>query len=103
VMESKCSKGKEIEVAGKNLKWLRKGTKESSSSSTKGALARMFGERAVETHGLSWSKIQKEVHELGLGYIFVEPVEYNLTLVREFYANWETSFGEITKVKIWGQ
>ncbi|MCE2055934.1 hypothetical protein HAX54_043758, partial [Datura stramonium] len=92
-----------------------------------GAPARRFGERAVEPHGLSWFKTQKEVKyahnnwidegsfalefpvirdnlcELGLGYIFVEPKECNLTLVREFYANWDTSFGESIKVKIRGQ
>ncbi|MCE3052325.1 hypothetical protein HAX54_052250, partial [Datura stramonium] len=37
--------------------------------------------------------------ELGVGYIFVEPKECNCTLVREFYANWDTSFGKSTKVK----
>ncbi|MCD7463138.1 hypothetical protein HAX54_050028, partial [Datura stramonium] len=38
-----------------------------------------------------------------LGYIVSEPEECNLTLVREFYANWDTSFKESTKVKIRGQ
>ncbi|MCD7463513.1 hypothetical protein HAX54_050771 [Datura stramonium] len=61
VMESKANKGKEIEVAGKGLKRLQKCTKGSSSSSAKGAPARMFGERAVEPHGLSWFNQQKKV------------------------------------------
>ncbi|MCE3052086.1 hypothetical protein HAX54_051575 [Datura stramonium] len=60
VMTSNANKRKEIEVAGKSLKWLRKGIKGSSSSS-KGASARRFGERAVEPHGLSWFNTQKEV------------------------------------------
>ncbi|MCD7455755.1 hypothetical protein HAX54_029468, partial [Datura stramonium] len=66
----------------------------------------------MEPHGISWFNTQKEIkyspknwidvghlaHEfptfrdkvrvLGLGYIFAEPEECNLTLVREFYANW---------------
>ncbi|MCD7448017.1 hypothetical protein HAX54_036837, partial [Datura stramonium] len=45
VMTSKYNKEKEIEVARKGLKRLRKGTKGPSSSSAKGAPASMFGER----------------------------------------------------------
>ncbi|MCE2055045.1 hypothetical protein HAX54_041830, partial [Datura stramonium] len=91
-----------------------------------GAPTRRFGERAVEPYGLSWFNIQKEVKYapenwidkgrlalefpttldkvllLGLGYIFAEPEKCNLTLVREFYANWDTSFGEINEVKLQG-
>ncbi|MCD9639028.1 hypothetical protein HAX54_023273, partial [Datura stramonium] len=52
---------------------------------------------------LEFPAIRDKVRELGLGYIFVELEECNLTLVREFYANWETSFGEINKVKICGE
>ncbi|MCD9640823.1 hypothetical protein HAX54_026483, partial [Datura stramonium] len=51
VMESKTNNGKEIEVAGKGVKKLQKGTK-GSSSSAKGAPTRRFGERAVEPYGL---------------------------------------------------
>ncbi|MCE3214652.1 hypothetical protein HAX54_052973, partial [Datura stramonium] len=40
-----------------------------------------------------WDKIR----ELGVGYIFNELNRCNLTLVREFYANWDTSFRESTK------
>ncbi|MCD7458529.1 hypothetical protein HAX54_038500, partial [Datura stramonium] len=100
-----------------------RGTKRSSSSA-KGAPTRRFGERAVEPHGLSWFNIQKEVkyalenwiyygllalefptirdkvRQLGLGYIFLEPEECNLTLVREIYANCDTSFGERNEVII---
>ncbi|MCE3216084.1 hypothetical protein HAX54_004766 [Datura stramonium] len=98
VMASNTNKGKEIVAAGKGFKRLRKGIK-GSSSSAKGA------------QGLSWFNTQKEVKyalenwtyeghltlefptilhkvpELGLGYIFTEPEECNLTLMREFYAN----------------
>ncbi|MCD7469290.1 hypothetical protein HAX54_008221, partial [Datura stramonium] len=41
--------------------------------------------------------------ELGLGYVFAELEECSLTLMREFYSNWDTSFGERKKVKIQGQ
>ncbi|MCD9639774.1 hypothetical protein HAX54_024495 [Datura stramonium] len=40
---------------------------------------------------------------LGLGYIFAEPEECNITLVREFYTNWDISYGERNEVKIRGQ
>ncbi|MCE3217059.1 hypothetical protein HAX54_010201, partial [Datura stramonium] len=107
--------------------WLRKGTKGLKSSATKAPPARRFRAKVVEEHGLKWFNIQKEakyaqenrtglgylalkypticdtIRELGLGYVFVEPEECNLTLVMEFYANWDTSFGERTKIKIKGQ
>ncbi|MCD9560089.1 hypothetical protein HAX54_018531, partial [Datura stramonium] len=60
VMASNANKGKEIEVVGKGLKRLRKGTK-GSSSSAKGAPTRRFGERVVEPIGLSLFNTQKEV------------------------------------------
>ncbi|MCD7469883.1 hypothetical protein HAX54_009295, partial [Datura stramonium] len=47
--------------------------------------------------------IRDKIHDFGVGYIIAEPKECNVTLVREFYANWDTSFGESTKVKIKGQ
>ncbi|MCE3215842.1 hypothetical protein HAX54_003734, partial [Datura stramonium] len=47
--------------------------------------------------------IRDSISELGLGYVFAEPEECNLALVREFYANWDTSFGDNTKIKIQGQ
>ncbi|MCE2055828.1 hypothetical protein HAX54_043533, partial [Datura stramonium] len=59
VMTSKANKVKEIEVAGKGLKRLQKGTKGSSSSLVKGAPTRLFGDRAVEPHGLSWFNKKK--------------------------------------------
>ncbi|MCD7456336.1 hypothetical protein HAX54_031333 [Datura stramonium] len=88
----------------------RKGTKGSKSSSAKAPLARKFGAKVVEEHGLKWFNAQKDakyapknwideghlalkypirdtIRELGLGYEFVKPEECNLTLVREFYAN----------------
>ncbi|MCD9639402.1 hypothetical protein HAX54_023914, partial [Datura stramonium] len=84
VMASSTNKGKEIEVAGKGLKWLQTGIKGSSS------LAK-------------FPTIHDKVHEFGLGYICVDPEECNLTLVKEFYTNWNTSFGESNKVRIRGQ
>ncbi|MCD7458348.1 hypothetical protein HAX54_037982, partial [Datura stramonium] len=127
VIASNTNKGTEIEEASKGLKRLKKGTK-GSRSLAKGAVARRFGERAMEPHGgLSWFNTQTEVkysplnwiyegglavefptiwdkvRELGLCYIFVDPEKCNVTLVREFYANWNISFRESTKVKIWGQ
>ncbi|MCD9641854.1 hypothetical protein HAX54_028311 [Datura stramonium] len=47
--------------------------------------------------------IHDTVRELGLGYVFAEPGECNLTLVREFYVNWSTSYRESTKIKVRGQ
>ncbi|MCE3215390.1 hypothetical protein HAX54_002255, partial [Datura stramonium] len=41
--------------------------------------------------------ILDKIHELGVGYIFNDPKRCNLTLVREFYTNWDTSFRESTK------
>ncbi|MCD9560011.1 hypothetical protein HAX54_018434 [Datura stramonium] len=45
-------------VANKGLKWLKKGTK-GSSSSAKGTLARRFRAKVVEPHGLTWFNRQK--------------------------------------------
>ncbi|MCD7451598.1 hypothetical protein HAX54_012759 [Datura stramonium] len=111
VMAPKANKEKEVETANKSLKQLRKGTKGSSSSTTMATPAMRFGAKVVEPHGLKWFNVQKDakyspenwiddgflalefpticekVHELGLGYVFVEPEECNLSLVREFYAN----------------
>ncbi|MCD7473385.1 hypothetical protein HAX54_015217, partial [Datura stramonium] len=52
---------------------------------------------------LEFPTIQDKLYKLGVGYIFAEPKECKLTLVREFCAKWDTSFGEITKVNIQGQ
>ncbi|MCD7450061.1 hypothetical protein HAX54_003276, partial [Datura stramonium] len=52
---------------------------------------------------LEFHAIRNKVRELGIRYIFTELEECNLTLVREFYANRDTSFRESSKVKIWGQ
>ncbi|MCD9640871.1 hypothetical protein HAX54_026581, partial [Datura stramonium] len=43
---------------------------------------------------LEFPTIEDKVHELGLGFIFAEPEECNLSLVREFFPNWDTSFGQ---------
>lgn len=108
-MESKANKGKEVEIATTGFKQLRKSTKGASSSAVKATPARRFGEKTVEPHGITWFNTKKEVKyapenwidegrltlefptiwdkiwELGLRYIFAEPGECNLTLVREFY------------------
>ncbi|MCD7464617.1 hypothetical protein HAX54_053111, partial [Datura stramonium] len=49
---------------------------------------------------LEFPTIRDKVRELGLGYVFAKPEECNLALVREFYAYWDTYFGESTKIKI---
>ncbi|MCE5165882.1 hypothetical protein HAX54_012838 [Datura stramonium] len=114
----------EIEIATKGLKRLRKGTKGDSSSVAKASPSKRFGAQTLEPHGFTWFNTQKEakyapknwidegrivlefptirdkLYELGVGYIFAELDECNLTLVREFYSNWDTSFGESTEVKI---
>ncbi|MCD7451373.1 hypothetical protein HAX54_011429, partial [Datura stramonium] len=126
-MASKGSKGIEIKVAGKGLKRLRNGTEGASSSAAKASPTKRFGAQAVEPHGLTSFNTQKEamyapenwinegclapeflvirdkIRELGVGYIFSKSEECNLTLLWEFYANWDISFGETTKVKIKGQ
>ncbi|MCD7448027.1 hypothetical protein HAX54_037340, partial [Datura stramonium] len=49
---------------------------------------------------LEFPTIQDKLRELEVRYIFANLEECNLILVREFYENWDTSFGESTKVKI---
>ncbi|MCD9640903.1 hypothetical protein HAX54_026638, partial [Datura stramonium] len=49
---------------------------------------------------LEFPVIRDKIHELGAGFIFNEMERCNLTLVRQFYANWDTSSGESTKVKM---
>lgn len=75
---------------------------------------RRFGKQVVEEHGLDWYNTQLAdkymgdeyvnqqslqemfptiydgIYNLCLQYIFVDQGECNLTLVREFYANWNT-------------
>ncbi|MCD7462324.1 hypothetical protein HAX54_048256, partial [Datura stramonium] len=46
---------------------------------------------------LEFPTIREKLRELGVGYIFDEPEECNLTLVREFYTNWDISFRESTQ------
>ncbi|MCD9644630.1 hypothetical protein HAX54_033017, partial [Datura stramonium] len=115
------SKGKEVVVTDPSLKRARKGKKGASSSTLKVGPARRFGAKAIEPHGLTWFNTQKEakytpknwideglltlefsairdkIRELGAGYIFNKPERCNLIFVREFYANWDTSFRQRTK------
>ncbi|MCE3052220.1 hypothetical protein HAX54_051918, partial [Datura stramonium] len=102
----------------------QEGNKRVKVISCKSTPARRFRAKVVEEHGLKWFSAQKEakyalknwidegclaleypticntIRELGLGYVFAEPEECNLTLVRKFYANWDTFFRESTNVKI---
>uniref|UniRef100_M1E149 Putative plant transposon protein domain-containing protein n=1 Tax=Solanum tuberosum TaxID=4113 RepID=M1E149_SOLTU len=90
----------------------RKG--ESSGSSSGRETVQKFGKKAMERYGWEWFESQREVkymgdefvnevrlqsqfpniyrtvHELGLRFIFDNRGDFNLTLVREFYANWLT-------------
>ncbi|MCD7464852.1 hypothetical protein HAX54_053510, partial [Datura stramonium] len=92
-----------------------------SSSASKAGPPRRFRGKAVEPHMLTWFNTKKEsmnaleslidedlleleflaipdkIRELGAGHIFNEPERCNLTLVRKFYTNWDTSFRESTK------
>ncbi|MCD7465215.1 hypothetical protein HAX54_000804, partial [Datura stramonium] len=71
-MASKADKEKEIEVANKGLRQLRKGTK-----------VRVHRLREPLLGGclaLEFPTIRDKVRELGLSYIFVESEECNLTL-----------------------
>ncbi|MCD9644162.1 hypothetical protein HAX54_032179 [Datura stramonium] len=124
---STTPKGKEVIVAEKSRMRGRPRKMEASSLAPKAGPTRRFGVKAVEPHGLTWFNTQKEskyspenwidegrlalefpdiqekICELGAGYIFTKLERCNLTLVRELYANWDTLFGESTKVKIRGQ
>uniref|UniRef100_M1DYX5 Putative plant transposon protein domain-containing protein n=1 Tax=Solanum tuberosum TaxID=4113 RepID=M1DYX5_SOLTU len=77
-------------------------------------LAQKFGKKAFQRYGLTWFECQREakymgdeyvdsvrlqsqfpdiyriVVELGLQFVFDHPGDCNLSLVREFYANWLT-------------
>ncbi|MCE3050176.1 hypothetical protein HAX54_046591, partial [Datura stramonium] len=85
------SKGKEVVVVDPSLKMTRKGKEGASSSASKVGPARK-SLLALELLAI-WDKIR----ELGVGYIFNELGRCNVTLVRKFYANWNTSFRESTK------
>ncbi|MCD7452736.1 hypothetical protein HAX54_017990, partial [Datura stramonium] len=82
------SKGKEVVIAKPSLKRLRKGAKGVSSSAAKTGPSRRFGAKAVEPHidegrlVLEFLTIREKLRDLGVRYIFVEPEECNLTLVR---------------------
>ncbi|MCD7473507.1 hypothetical protein HAX54_015414, partial [Datura stramonium] len=67
-MESNANKGKDIEVVGKGLKRLQKGTKGSSPSAT-GAPARRFGERGVnlmDFHASTQKRMSNMLLRIGL-------------------------------------
>ncbi|MCD7453237.1 hypothetical protein HAX54_020180, partial [Datura stramonium] len=124
-MASRANKGKEVETSSKGFKRLRKGVTPSSSV-PRVHPTRMFEAKSIEEHWLKCFNALKEakyapknwicechlalelpsiytVHELELGYVAAETEECNLTLVREFYTNWNTFNGERKKVRAWGQ
>ncbi|MCE0480559.1 hypothetical protein HAX54_037526, partial [Datura stramonium] len=95
---SHADKGKEVVVADKGLKRLRKGTKGPKSLATKAPPAWRFGAKVVKEHGLKWFSAQNEakyapktwiegylalefptihdtIRKLGLGYMFSEHEE----------------------------
>ncbi|MCD9639125.1 hypothetical protein HAX54_023478, partial [Datura stramonium] len=41
--------------------------------------------------------VRDTVHGLGLGFVFSETSECKLTLMQEFYSNWNTTLGHSTK------
>ncbi|MCE2056068.1 hypothetical protein HAX54_044007 [Datura stramonium] len=49
--------------------------------------------------GLEFPTIWDNIRELGLGYSFSKQEECNLTLVREFYANWNTSYKRAQRLR----
>ncbi|MCE3050518.1 hypothetical protein HAX54_047412, partial [Datura stramonium] len=53
-------KQKEVIVADKGLKRLKKGTKGSKSSAAKAPPTRRFAAEAIEEHGLKWFNAKKE-------------------------------------------
>ncbi|MCD7448019.1 hypothetical protein HAX54_036839, partial [Datura stramonium] len=77
-------KGKEVILGEKSLKSGRPGKTYASSSTPKEGPIRRFSAK-------------EKIRELGATYIFNETERCNHTLVRKFYANWDTSFGESTK------
>ncbi|MCE3215480.1 hypothetical protein HAX54_002554 [Datura stramonium] len=97
------SKGKEVVVADPSFERARKEKMGTSSSTSNVDPARRFGAKMKDRLALEFPAIQDKIRELGVGYIFNKPERCNLALVREFYANWDTSFGGSTKVKIRGQ
>ncbi|MCD9640438.1 hypothetical protein HAX54_025742 [Datura stramonium] len=116
------SKRKEVNVAKKIRKRGRPRKTDASFSAPKSGSTRRFGATAVEPKGLTlfntkkeakyapknwidkgflaleFPTIRKKIRKLGVGYMFNESERCNLTLVREFYANRDTSFENSTKV-----
>ncbi|MCD9646889.1 hypothetical protein HAX54_037130 [Datura stramonium] len=83
---------------------LQKGTKESSSLAAKGTPTIRFGAKDVEPHGLTWFSLEKEAKyspknwidegRLALAFRTIHDKVREFGLLREFYENWDTSFGE---------
>ncbi|MCD7449201.1 hypothetical protein HAX54_050414, partial [Datura stramonium] len=92
-MASRADKGKKVEVASKGFKRLRKGVA-SSSSAQKHPLLGGLEPRPWRNMGLSGHHPRT-----GAWVVFAEPEECNLTLMGEFHVNWNTLYGESTKIK----
>ncbi|KAH0709064.1 hypothetical protein KY284_010491 [Solanum tuberosum] len=114
-------KGKNV-ASGSGTKRSRKGAVAGSSSREPNDLPpQKFGGQAVMQYGKDWYECQQEskylgdeyidegrlrqefpnilakINALGLQYVFMDQGEFNLSLVREFYANWNTHRVEINK------
>uniref|UniRef100_M1DJE3 Putative plant transposon protein domain-containing protein n=1 Tax=Solanum tuberosum TaxID=4113 RepID=M1DJE3_SOLTU len=98
---------------------------EASDSSSSQEPFQKFGKKVVERYGHEWFECQKEakylgdeyvnevrlqtqfpviyntINALGLRFMFENPGDCNLTLVREFYANWntETRFNKTVPIR----
>ncbi|KAG5576664.1 hypothetical protein H5410_056798, partial [Solanum commersonii] len=109
-------------ASGSGTKRGRKGeAAESSSRATNNLPPQKFGERALMHYGKDWYVCQQEskylgdeyvdegrlqqefpnihaqINALGLPYVFMNQGECNLSLVHEFYVNWNTRRVEINK------
>uniref|UniRef100_M1DUH5 Putative plant transposon protein domain-containing protein n=1 Tax=Solanum tuberosum TaxID=4113 RepID=M1DUH5_SOLTU len=107
-------KGKNVAI-GSGTKRSRKGAATGSSSrETTNLPPKKFGKQALMHYGEDWYECEQEskylgdeyvdegrlrqefphihtqIHALGLQYVFVDQGECNLSLVREFYVNWNT-------------
>lgn len=64
----------------------------------------MYPDLAIDEHRLrvKYPAIWKSIHELGLSYVFGNPWDINVNLIREFYAGYDPDEPE-HYVPIWGR
>ncbi|MCD9638943.1 hypothetical protein HAX54_023166, partial [Datura stramonium] len=67
--------------------------------------AKYYSENWIDEGKLAmeFPTIRDSVFCLGLGFMFSKLSKCNLTLVREFYANWNATHGSSTRVDVKGQ